>query len=173
MRLTLEGGATVAGIVGNLRAGSRTHRCVSALSNAFAMALGGSVTTILDLVELKSSLFELGAPPVRDALDRIMDADLLVIGSPTYKASFSGLLKAFFDPLDSAQFRGKLAVPVMMGGSEHHALAVETALRPLLVEVGATVVTPGLYVIESRIDEIDSIASEYARQILDSFGVAK
>ena len=54
-------------------------------------------------------------------------------------------MKAFCDPLDSTQFRGKLAVPLMMGGSELHGLAVETALRPLLVEVGATVVTPGLY----------------------------
>ena len=103
---------------------------------------------------------------MRAAVERLGQVDLLVVGSPTYKASFSGLLKAFFDPLDSAQFRGKLAIPVMMGGSELHALAVETALRPLLVEVGATVATPGLYVVESRIEEIETIAAEYAGRVL-------
>ncbi len=170
MQLVFDGGVKVAGIVGNLRAGSRTYRAVQAVADAFATALGGEVDSVLDLVELKTDLFELGAPSVRAAVERLGQVDLLVVGSPTYKASFSGLLKAFFDPLDSAQFRGKLAIPVMLGGSDLHALAVETALRPLLVEVGATVATPGLYVVESRIEEIETIATEYAGQVLTSFG---
>jgi FMN reductase len=170
MQLVFDGGVQVAGIVGNLRAGSRTYRAVRTVAEAFAAALGGEVDGVLDLVELKTDLFDLGAPSVRAAVERLGQADLLVVGSPTYKASFSGLLKAFFDPLDSAQFVGKLAVPVMMGGSELHALAVETALRPLLVEVGATVATPGLYVVESRIEEIDTIAAEYTGRVLASFG---
>jgi FMN reductase len=170
MKLEFGSSVKIAGVVGNLRAGSRTYRAVQTVAEAFATALGGTVDHLLDLVELKADLFELGAPTVRAAVERLDQADLLVFGTPTYKASFSGLLKAFCDPLDSSQFRGKLAVPLMMGGSELHGLAVETALRPLLVEVGATVVTPGLYVVESRIDEISSIAVDYAGRVLAALG---
>jgi FMN reductase len=45
-----------------------------------------------------------------------------------------------------------VAVPVMLGATSHHALAPELHLRPLLVELGASVPTPALYVIEHEHD---------------------
>jgi FMN reductase len=47
-------------------------------------------------------------------------------------------------------------------GSPRHALAVEVHLRPLLVELGATVPTPGLAVVESDLGRIDEILAEWA-----------
>ncbi len=68
--------------------------------------------------------------------------------SPTYKATYTGMLKAFFDRYGSNGLAGSVAVPLMTGGAPIHALAVEVHLRPLLVELGAAVPARGLYVTE-------------------------
>jgi FMN reductase len=52
-------------------------------------------------------------------------------------------------------------LPVMVGAAAHHALAVENHLRPLLVELGSSVPTKGLYVTESQLDDLDSIIGEF------------
>jgi FMN reductase len=49
------------------------------------------------------------------------------------------------------------AIPVMVGAGAGHALAVELHLRPVLVEIGATVPTRGLYVTEDRLDDLPSV----------------
>jgi FMN reductase len=84
-----------------------------------------------------------------------MNADALVVVSPVYKASYTGLLKAFFDRLPGGSLTGVPCVPAMLGGSERHALAVEVHLRPLLAELGADTL-PGCYVTEAEMDDVDS-----------------
>lgn len=94
-----------------------------------------------------------------------MQADILVVGSPVYKASYTGVLKAFCDHISAGQLSGKLAVPMMMGGSLQHFLALEVHLRPLLVELGATCPTPGLYVVETELERLDAQLATYAASI--------
>jgi FMN reductase len=164
-KLALAGGAVVVGVVGNPRPRSRTHRMVTAVAEAIAAASGGRVETVIDLVDLQPWLFELGAPELVPALDQALKADVLVVGSPVYKATYTGLLKAFCDHIVQGQLTGTLALPTMMGGAPQHALAVELQLRPLLVELGATCATPSLYVLESEIDQIDAIVGRYAERL--------
>lgn len=64
-------------------------------------------------------------------VEKILRADVLVVGSPTYKGSYTGLFKHFFDLLDPAALRGKPVVLTATGGGDRHALMVEHALRPL------------------------------------------
>ena len=163
--LALAGNPRIVGLVGNPRPRSRTHRMVSAVAEAFAAASGGRVETIVDLADLMPSLFDFGSATLAPALDHVLTSDVLVVGSPTYKATYTGVLKAFCDHIGGGQLAGTLALPTMMGGSYHHALAVETHLRPLLVELGATCVTPGLYVLESDIEQIETLAREYVERI--------
>jgi len=172
-KLVLSAGPTIVGVVGNPKPRSRTHQMVTAVAEALAAASGGRVETVIDLVELKPWLFDFGSPQLEPALRQVFQADVLVVGSPVYKATYTGLLKAFCDHIVQGQLAGILAVPTMMGGSYHHYLAVELHLRPLLVELGATCVTPGLYVLESQVDDIDTLATQYVEQLAGSILLQK
>jgi FMN reductase len=156
----------VLGVVGNPRAGSRTLHVVDTVARAFATALDGPFAGAIDLVELGGELFTFGAPGVQAALERVMAAEVLVVGSPVYKASYTGVLKAFCDHIAHAQLAGKLAIPVMVGGSLQHYLALDDHLRPLLVELGATCVTPGLYVVETELGQLETQVQDYVRTVL-------
>ena len=104
--LVLAREATIVGLVGNPRPRSRTYQMVSAVADAFAAASGGRVEAMIDLVELKAWLFDYGAPQVAPALERVLGADVLVVGSPVYKATYTGLLKAFCDHIIQGQLAG-------------------------------------------------------------------
>lgn len=67
----------------------------------------------------------------RAILERILAADVLVVGSPTYKGSYTGLFKHFFDLVDPAAPRGKPVLLAATGGGDRHALIVEHQLRSL------------------------------------------
>jgi FMN reductase len=72
------------------------------------------------------------------------------------------MLKAFLDRYGSNGLAGVLAVPVMTGGWADHSLAVEVHLRPVLVELGATVPARGLYVTEPELTDLDTAIAGWA-----------
>jgi FMN reductase len=73
---------------------------------------------------------------LREALRLVREADAIVVGTPVYKASFSGALKVFLDLLPQDGLDGKLVLPVATGGSQSHMLALDYALRPVLASLG-------------------------------------
>jgi FMN reductase len=158
-------GPTVLGVVGNPRPGSRTLGVVQRVGAAVANALPGSFGGAIDLIELAHELFTFGAPGVQAALERTMAADVLVVGSPVYKASYTGVLKAFCDHVAHGQLAGKPTIPVMVGGSLQHFLALDDHLRPLLVELGGTCLSPGLYVVETELDRLDAQLDDYLQLV--------
>ena len=163
---------TVVGVCGNPRAGSRTLHVVDTTAQVIAAAAGGRQSSSMDLVELGGDLFRAGAASVTSALEQVMQADILVVGSPVYKASYTGVLKAFCDHIAAGQLSGKLAVPLMMGGSLQHFLALDVHLRPLLVELGATCLTPGLYVVETELEQLDAQLATYVTTVRAAFARA-
>jgi len=52
----------------------------------------------------------------------------------------------------------------MVGAAPQHALAVEVHLRPVLVELGATLPTRGLYVMESQLADLDAIVAAWVEE---------
>jgi FMN reductase len=139
----------IAVVVGNPKPASRTLGVATALADALAAELGAAQPhLIVDLAEHAGDLFDWGAPRLAQLTDEVASAALIVAASPTYKATYTGMLKAFFDRYGPDGLAGSVAVPLMTGGSPVHALAVEVHLRPLLVELGAAVPTRGLYVTE-------------------------
>lgn len=89
-------------------------------------------------------------------IDTLEKADGVIIGSPVYKASYSGVLKALVDLLPQDILQGKTVLPIMTGGSAAHLLAVDYALKPLIHAVkGETV--QGLYFQDSEIDRNEAI----------------
>ncbi|MEW9548203.1 NADPH-dependent FMN reductase [Nonomuraea sp. NPDC050783] len=154
-------------IVGNPRAGSRTQTVAIAAGEALAARLGGPVAhELADLSALAPHLLAPTASPgVEAALGLVAEASVLVVASPTYKGTYTGLLKAFLDRLPPAALAGKTAVPLLVMGDPKHALAVEVHLRPLLVELGATVPTPGLAFLESQLPDLNAVISAWADRL--------
>jgi FMN reductase len=82
---------------------------------------------------------------VAEAVQSVLDAGLVVVSTPIYRATYSGLLKVFFDLLPQDALTRKVAIPIATGGGSGHLLAVDHGLRPLLASVGALVVATGVY----------------------------
>jgi FMN reductase len=86
-------------------------------------------------------------------VEAVRAADVAVVASPTYKATYTGLLKLFLDQVPTGDLAGVVAVPLMLGGGPTHFLAPELLLKPVLVELGATAPTRGLYLMEKSWDD--------------------
>ena len=82
---------------------------------------------------------------IKRALASVAAADAIVIATPVYKASFTGILKAFLDLLPQDGLAGKLVLPLATGGSQSHMLALDYALRPVLHALEARHVLASVY----------------------------
>ncbi|WP_369248332.1 FMN reductase [Streptomyces sp. R41] len=83
-----------------------------------------------------------------DAIDAVTSADGLIVVTPVFSASYSGLFKSFFDVLtvaDKDALAGKPVLIAATGGSGRHSLVLEHALRPLFSYLRAVVVPTGVY----------------------------
>lgn len=145
----------VVAVIGNPNRGGRTTAVAEKVATRLASLHGGSVE-VIELADVASELFTWESPVVSELTARVRSADAAVFASPTYKAGITGLLKAFLDRYGADGLAGLVAVPVMLGGAPTHALAVETQLRPILVELAATTPTKGLYVVDSELDRFDA-----------------
>lgn len=153
----------VIAVIGNPNPGGRTTRVAEAVAGAIVADLDGATVETVELAEIAAHLFEWGNEDVKALTERVAGADVIVAACPTYKATFTGLLKAFLDNYGNDGLAGCRAVPVMVGAAPNHALAPEVHLRPLLVELGASVPSRGLYVLESEMDELDRIVADWSR----------
>lgn len=117
-----------------------------------ALALNGQELD-LETVELREL-----AHPIADAMltgfptgelarivDEVAAADALVVVSPTFSASISGLVKSFFDVLEPDTLAGKPVLMAATGGTERHSLMIEFAMRPLFSYLGAVPVRTGIF----------------------------
>lgn len=135
-------------VVGNPRPGSRTLASATHVARELA---GAEPDLVVDLATVGAGLLDQRDAAVGELVSQVAAADLVVVASPTYKATYTGLLKLFLDRFAPQQGTGLsgIAVPLMLGAGPAHALAPELTLRPVLTEIGATVPVRGLYVLDS------------------------
>ena len=138
-------------VVGNPKAGSRTLSAAVALSDAIAVLLPRAATDHggpgRDRWRVARSVVA-----VRDAaaaVSAVRAADLLVLATPTYKASFTGLLKFLLDTLPAGSFGHTVVVPLTVSAGSAHKYLADWQLRPVLGELGAVVPVPSLLLSES------------------------
>jgi len=148
----------VAVVVGNPKPASRT---LAAATHVARELSGAEPDLVVDLGTVGAGLLDWADPEVTDLVRRVGEADLVVVASPTYKATYTGLLKLFLDRFSTTGLSG-LAVPLMLGGSPAHSLAPEHTLRPLLTEIGGQTLR-GLYVTDGRVDDPEAYADWLAR----------
>lgn len=92
------------------------------------------------------------SPIVENIASLIRNAKGVIIGSPVYKAAYSGVLKTLIDILPQDVLEGKPVFPLMTGGSSSHLLALEYAFKPLLATLKSHNLK-GVYLIDSQIDK--------------------
>lgn len=147
---------SVVGVAGSVRKPSRTTSLVAAVLEGIAARVGGQ-GRLIELGERGGTFFDSLS---RDALndraraivETIEDADILVVGTPVYRASYTGLFKHVFDLVDREALSGATVVLTATGGSPLHGLVMEHQLRPLFGFFQAQTVPSAVYATEGDFD---------------------
>ena len=72
-------------------------------------------------------------------------ADGVIVVTPVFSASYSGLFKTFFDVLEPGTLDGTPVLLAATAGTARHSLVIEHALRPLFAYLHAVVVPTGVF----------------------------
>ena len=125
------------GISSSLTPNSRTHEVVRLVLDRAAAFDPAVETELLDLRAYDIAFCD-GRDPAdytgdtRTVIDLVAAADAYIVGTPSYRGSYTGALKNLFDLVPNDAPHGKVAGIVLTAGSDHHFLAIEHQLRPLL-----------------------------------------
>lgn len=111
------------------------------------------VNVDVSLIELRALAGELGnamgtgmvGEDLRGALDLVAQADGLIAATPVYKASYSGMFKAFFDFLDEDAILSTPTILAATAGTPRHALVPDTQMRPLFAFLRALAVPTSVF----------------------------
>jgi FMN reductase len=161
-------------LVANPKPASRTARIARLAADSVCRAAGlPAGHEVVDLSGLaRRLLLDEPSPAVEDAVEQVTGADLLLVASPTYKGSYTGLLKVFLDRLGYHALASVTALPVLVMRLPQHAMAVDLHLRPVLLELGASVPGPGLAFLEPDLDQPDRVLDPWAGQVAAALGRA-
>ncbi|GGZ38335.1 FMN reductase (NADPH) [Streptomyces inusitatus] len=172
--------ATVLSVSGSPSADSRTARLLRHLDRR--LTAQGHEVIPLDVRTVPAEAL-LGAdfrhPAIVRATELFDRAEGVVIGTPIYKAAYSGVLKSLLDLLPQYALAGKTVLPLATGGTQAHVLAIDYALRPVLSSMGAGHIVPGWFTLDKDIAVGDDGtvtvargAAEALEQVVDRFSAA-
>ncbi len=133
-------------VCGNPKPKSRTLEAALFVAEKLT---GSPPEVVLDLVEIGPHLLGWGDPRATSAVESVRACDVAVFASPTYKGSYTGLLKLFLDQIPGDGLAGVIGFPLMLGAAMGHAMAPDLLLKPVLVELGAGCPARGLYLLET------------------------
>lgn len=153
-------------LVGNPKPSSRTLEVARLVAGAVLDSDEAAVE--IDLAAHAAHVFMWPSPDMENLIERVRSSDVLIVASPTYKAAYTGLLKAFLDRFPDQGLADVCAVPVMTGGSAGHSLAPDTTLRPLLAALGAQVPSQSLYVDMQRFEQVRDMVEDWASRNVDA-----
>jgi len=83
-------------------------------------------------------------------------AEVIIVLTPVYKAAYSGILKTYLDLLPQKGLENKIVIPIAVGGTLHHLLAIDYALKPVLSSLGATNILQGVYILDQYVQRVGS-----------------
>ena len=157
-------------VIGNPKPRSRTRLIAEKLVERI-LAPGSYELDVLDLADHAERLFSWPCEEMAALNASVAASNLIMVASPTYKATYTGLLKAFLDRYPANGLRGVVAIPLMTGADLTHSMGPSTHLVPLLGELGAITPVPGFYFVTSDMDRLDRFldsASEQFNCAMDS-----
>lgn len=172
--------ATILSVSGSPSATSRTSRLLRHLDDRLRQQ--GHRVTALDVRTLPAEALlgaDFGHPAIVAATALFAEADGVVIGTPVYKAAYSGLLKSLLDLLPQYALADKTVLPLATGGTTAHVLAIDYALRPVLSSMGAGHIAPGWFTLDKHLTvgddgslTVEPVTAEALAQVTDRFSAA-
>ena len=151
----------IIGISGSPSAQARSRIIVAEVVRQVAERTGYR-SEVIDVNELSAEAL-LGRqrdPHVDAKVALVGAARVVVIGTPVYRASYTGLLKVFFDVFPQGALRGSVVGLVATGAGSAHALVLDHALRPLVASLGGLSAANGLYVTDGQFPDKAQIPAE-------------
>ena len=132
---------------------SSTRMLADRLTEATVRALGRDVDAVVEVVDVRNVAHDLtnnvltgfASPELQVRLDAITEADAVIVSTPIYSASYSGLFKMLIDVLPKDSMRDKPVLLGATGGTARHSLAIDHALRPLFAYLGALVAPTAVF----------------------------
>jgi FMN reductase len=149
---------TLVVVSGGLSVPSSSRLLADRLAEATRVALASrSEDVVVETVELREHahtitdhlLTGFATGSLRGVLDAVRGADGLILVTPIFSASYSGLVKSFLDVLEPGSLAGKPVLIGATGGTARHSLALEYAVRPLLAYARATVAPTAVFAASS------------------------
>ncbi|WP_182523435.1 FMN reductase [Nocardioides dongkuii] len=129
---------------------SSTRLLADRLTEATTAALGEAEVTRIELRDLAHQLTDrlltgFATGELAEAIEAVRGADGLVVVTPVYSGSYSGLFKTFVDVLEPGALDGKPVLIAATAGTARHSLVLDHALRPLFSYQRAVVVPTGVF----------------------------
>ncbi len=119
------------------------------------------------------------SPALEQPKALLAEASGVIIATPIYKAAYTGVLKAFLDLLPQKSLTGKAVLPIALGGTIAHLLAIEYALKPVLSELGARHILATIYAVDKQIlrqpdgsVQLDEEVDQRLKDVLKDFAKA-
>lgn len=175
--MTDSNGPLIAIITASVSATSRSEKLGSYVGELFAAA--GRRVEYLKLRSLPAAPLlaaDASDPDIAAAIELLGRADGVVIVTPTYKGTFSGLLKVFLDLLPQYALRGKNVLPLATGGTIAHVLMLDYGLRPVLQTMWPRHIAQGCFVLDKNMlvgdDDrltIDEAGGLLLKEVLDAY----
>ena len=155
-------------ILGSPFSGSSSEKIVSLILDR--LSPDHWTSTVVDLSEVPADnlLLRSEGPALRQALDKTTEADLIIPASPTYRATYTGLLKVFFDLMPPESLLGSYVLPVQTGGSPHHSLSIEYGMVPMVRSLGGLVLANSIYTWSDHWNEDGSAGEDLVYMIESS-----
>jgi FMN reductase len=112
---------------------------------------GGCETQMVDVATLPAEALVARATAIEldKAIAEVGAANIVIAATPTYRALYTGVLKAFFDLMPPSHLLGKICVPIQTGAAAAHFLTIEYGLRPLFTSLDGIPIS-GLYVTDEQ-----------------------
>ena len=145
---------TLTVISSGLSTPSTTRRVADSIAAAVTAAVSARGESLeVEVIELRELVNDLGrslttgmsSPALDEVKAKVSASDGLVVVTPVFKASYSGLFKTFFDVLDQDALNGMPVIIAATAGTARHSLVLDYALRPLMTYMRAFVVPTGVF----------------------------
>ncbi len=117
---------------------------------------------MVDCAVLGQAVLDPSDPAMTWAIETISVSDCVVIGSPTYRGSYTGILKCLLDELPRSALENAMVLPLAVYQADHHRDVVLGSLHTTLGELGAALVLPALAI---RQDDVDDATAAYVAQL--------
>ena len=147
----------IVSISGNLTVPSKTRVLANFIGNEVGARVGGSHLGF-DILDAQPTLGgtvwrNTASGRLAEMLTAVEQCDVLIVGSPVYKGSFTGMLKHFFDLLDMDALRSRPVITFATGKSPTHGSKVEQHFRDLFAFFEARVACNFIYALDRDFED--------------------